>query len=158
MASERLPILSIGVLALWLFMSPAGVEARETGVMKLVGGLHCAVGPVANLEVPAELACELRLMAPAPARLGLAGRMTGSGLPLLAPGQITLFWTVYAPTLHLDPVAVEGTYDVGSRHGFVIAEQSDRVLVGGMNDSVVLELVAPRINPISQDTRLVLDR
>lgn len=103
-----------GALALWLLMSPAGL-AQNVGVMNLVGGLHCAVREAGPLEVPAGLDCELRLMAPSPARLDLTGRMTGSGLPLITPGQITLFWNVYAPTRHLDPLAVEGEYDVNPR-------------------------------------------
>lgn len=80
------------------------------------------------------------------------------GLYLVWPGQVRTLWNVLAPTRQLPPEAVEGEYDTVSKHDFADAKKTPNLLIGGMNDVVVLELVAPLIDPIGPSTRLILRR
>lgn len=84
--------------------------------------------------------------------------MHGEGLYLVDPGGVRTVWNVLAPTRELRPDALEGDYDVVSKHNFKYAEDRPNLLIGGMDDVVALELVAPPVDPISPSTRLTLRR
>jgi hypothetical protein len=85
----------------------------------------------------------------------VTGTLHGSAL-YLVDGGIRVFWRVLSPTDKLEPTALAGDYDITSKFGFKYAQQRSDVLVGGMNDSVALELVTPTVDAINPSVRLTL--
>lgn len=132
------------------------VLAQEVpGRLQRVGGLSCVVS-AGEREGVSRLACELRLFHAATDIRRYQGELTGSGLALVDPGSINVIWSVLAPVYELDPTGLIGSYDTTSLHGFVYAGQSSQLLVGGVNDSVGLELQAPAVNAVRPETRMTL--
>jgi hypothetical protein len=84
--------------------------------------------------------------------------MYGRGLYLVDPGGVQVLWNVLAPTSALEPTAIAGDYDIVSKHGFKDAQSRPNLLIGGSNDVVGLELIAPPVDAIDPSTRLTLRR
>jgi hypothetical protein len=157
---QRLIIISVvavAVLYAWLGPLHAQSEGSIPGRLKLAGALHCLASR-AEGAATSKLACTLRLQDEDATEQSFEGVLYGEGLYLVSPGEVRTLWNVLAPTRHLRPEALEGDYDVVSKHKFAYAEQRPNLLIGGMDDVVALELVAPRVDPISPATRLTLRR
>lgn len=83
------------------------------------------------------------------------GVVLGRGLYLVAPKGTQVQWKVLSAAA-LEPGDLEGDYDIVSKHSFQYERRNNSVLVGGRNDLVALELVAPRADVVKPSTRLTL--
>jgi hypothetical protein len=153
----RVAILTFAVL----LASPPSSQAQTvdpmSGVLKPVGALHCSATR-AEGAATSKLACTLRLMGADADQAKFEGLLYGEGLYLVSPGIIRTLWNVLSPTRRLPIHALEGEYDTKSKHDFAYVRHKQNLLIGGMNDTVVLDLIAPRVDPISPSTRLTLRR
>lgn len=144
-----------------LAVGSIGLQAQSTdpipGRLKLAGALHCLASR-AEGAATTKLTCSLRLQEVDVSEQSFEGVLHGEGLYLVSPGGVRTVWNVLSPTRRLRPEALEGDYDVHSKHKFAYAQQKANVLVGGMDDVIALELVAPRVDPISPSTRMTLNR
>jgi len=155
-AGTMLMLLALMLLA--AAPTGAGSEEATTGGLKQVGALSCTasrdeVGPATT-----KLDCLLRLDGGMHPDARLLGEMYGNGLYLVSPGYIEVLWNVLAPTRVIAPGSLTGEYDRISSHDFPYVRDNGNVLVGGLNDVIALELIAPTIDAIDASTRLVLRR
>lgn len=157
MQSLILSIVAVAMLYASAIPLHAQSEGPSPGRLKLAGALHCLASR-AEGAATSKLACTLRLQDVDGGEQSFEGVLHGDGLYLVSPGEVRTLWNVLAPTRRLRPEALEGDYDVVSKHNFAYAQQRPNLLIGGMDDVVALELVAPRVDPISPATRLTLRR
>lgn len=150
---------TLAAACVFLSCLSAGAMAQSPpGVLEQAGGLNC----IARLEDDARsadrtsLECEFRPMGSEVDRLRYSGELVGSGLWLVDPGPVRLFWRVLAPTRKLDARALEGDYDITSRNDFKLAENGHNVLFGGDADAIALQLNAPVVDGIRPSTRMTL--
>lgn len=144
-------------LAFAVVLSGAGSAPAEngSGVLKQVGALHCTARE-AEGAATTRLRCRLRLSKVDVEKASYEGEMYGRGLHLVDPGGVQVLWNVLAPTRLLEPAALAGDYDIVSKHGFKYSRSNPNLLIGGMDDVVGLELVAPTVDAIDASTRLTL--
>jgi hypothetical protein len=146
--------LALAVLA--LAAAAPGVLARPEGVLKPAGALTCRATPAAqSSKADTKFDCSLKLYNN-PHRYKVDGRMTGPGLYLVAPGGTAVVWRVLSPTVNLDPRAISGSYDINSKYRFAFSQERADVLVGGVNDTVALQLVSPVVGAVEPDMKLTL--
>ena len=84
--------------------------------------------------------------------------MYGEALYLALPAKGRVSWTVLAPNPRLNPRDLTGDYDRVSRHAFQYPRDNRKVLVGGKDDVVGLELTVPAIDGLDASTLLTLRR
>ena len=84
--------------------------------------------------------------------------MYGEALYLALPAKGRVSWTVLAPNPKLNPRDLAGDYDRVSRHAFQYPRDNRKVLVGGKDDVVGLELTVPAIDGLDASTLLTLRR
>jgi hypothetical protein len=125
------------------------------GRLEQVGALHCTARK-AEGAATTKLRCRLRLSDVDVEQANYEGEMYGRGLYLVEPGGVQVLWNVLAPTRLLEPTALAGDYDIVSKHGFEQARSNPNLLIGGMDDVVGLELIAPPVDAIDASTRLTL--
>lgn len=130
------------------------LKAQETGILEPVGALHCTARR-AEGAATTKLRCNLRLSDARDDRGTFEGEMFGEGLYLVAPGEISVVWNVFAPG-PIQASSLAGDYDTVSKHRFKYEQENRNLLIGGRNDVVALELIAPRVDPITPATRLTL--
>lgn len=137
-------------------LSLATGGAKE--ILKQAGAMTCGATP-GDTELHQKvthLECSLKIFGSSDSH-AVTGKLYGSGLYLVEPGGIRVTWSVLSPTTNLRPDALAGTYDTRSEFAFEHVENNQNVLVGGMNDNVALELLAPAlIDAINPSVRLTL--
>lgn len=154
-------VLATAVAAAMIFIAAntaiAQTASSVPGNLQRVGALHC-LATRAEGSATTRLQCDLRLADVDVQQEAFEGVLYGEGLYLVAPGEVRTLWSVLSPTRRLEPAALEGDYDIVSKHGFAYAQEHPNLLIGGMNDVVALELISPRVDPIEPSTRLTLRR
>jgi hypothetical protein len=149
-------LVFISALAAQL-LAPQNVSAEAEGILKPAGALECETSArdTSRTEKVTNLDCVLRLR-DRDKSYAVTGKLYGSAL-YLVEGGVRVLWSVLAPTDNLEPTALAGDYDITSKFGFEHAQKRTDVLVGGMNDSVALELVHPPLETaINPSVRLTL--
>lgn len=126
--------------------------------LKQAGALHCLAWQASAAGVTTRLSCTLRVPNVKNSNATFEGEMDGKGLYLVSPGPIQVLWNVLAPTRYLPEHAVAGTYDTTGKFSFAYAQGNKNVLIGGLDDVVALELIAPTIDAIGPGTTLTLRR
>jgi Protein of unknown function (DUF992) len=129
--------LALGVCLLTIGLTaPAFAQTSPTRV----GGLTCDTGPRVGLLVGSRqrMTCVFRSNATG-RRYNYVGRITRLGLDVGVTGGGRLFWGVFAPTSHIGPGALRGTYVGASGNASLILGLGANVLVGGSNRTISLQ-------------------
>lgn len=144
------------LVSAFLLLTAQDASAQPEAVLKRAGALQreASAGDTSRTEKVTDLKCVLRLRH-SDKTYAVSGTLYDSGL-YVVEGGIRVFWSVLPPTDNLEPTALAGDYDITSKFGFKYAHQRSDVLVGGMNDSVALELVTPTVDAINPSVRLTL--
>ncbi len=132
-------VLKAGLAATALlaaFTLPASAETRVQ-----VGRLSCTVAPSVSFVIGSvrEMSCRFR-----PAVKGLKGAsyqgtVRRFGLDVGVSGKGGLVWAVFAPTRHLGPRDLAGTYIGASGNATIGVGLGANVLVGGNNRTIALQ-------------------
>jgi hypothetical protein len=122
-----------------------------------LGALACEARKLRPNAEATELDCGLRLDTGA-TEARFTGEMRGKGLYIVYPGRVRVLWRVLASDPQTPLTALAGSYDASSDRSYAFVRENDNVLVGGNDDEVVLELLAPRVDAIGSETRLSLRR
>ena len=139
-----------------LLTSRAAAQSPDaTPALKPVATLECTASRLRDRPTGTKLACTLRADHKA-GETKYEGEMYGEALYLLAPNDIRVSWKVSAHTQSVKAQQLEGDYDRVSRHGLAYPRNNRKVLMGGKDDLVALELVAPVIEGLDASTFLTL--
>ena len=137
-------------------LSSAGAAAQPadpTPALKPVATLDCIGSRLQDGPRGTKLAYTLDA---SPDKKTFEGEMYGESLYLLAARAINVSWKVMAPTQTLTPAHLEGDYDRVSKHALQYARDNRKVLMGGQDDLIGLELVSPDIDGFEASTFLKL--
>jgi uncharacterized protein DUF992 len=131
---KNLLSLALCTLAL-IFATPAPAQTQPVRV----GGLTCDTGPRIGLLVGSRqrMACVFRSNTGREYRY--RGRITRLGIDVGVTGGGRLFWAVFAPTTHIGPGALRGTYVGAGGSASVGFGLGANVLVGGSNRTISLQ-------------------
>ena len=147
-------------LAVMAFAANAGAQpqAGQVGerVLQPVGELACEGSRLTTGHIGTKLSCKLTLEGKQQAEAEFKGEMYGEALYLALPAKGRVSWTVLAPNPGLNPRDLTGDYDRVSRHAFQYPRDNRKVLVGGKDDVVGLELTVPAIDGLDASTLLTL--
>lgn len=142
---KRLSKMALVLAGATLLATPAFAQDGKAGVK--IGVLTCAVEGETNFIVGsrATLDCTYE-----EANTNQMERYTGTvrdfGLDIGTTNNATLVWAVMAPTTDIDPGALEGTYGGLTAGASVGVGVKANALIGGFNESVVL-------NPVSVESQ-----
>lgn len=154
---RKLPLM-VWLMAIFL-AADAGAQspAREEGKRALqpIGDLECVASRLTTGRIGTKLSCKLVLTGQQTA-VDFEGEMYGEALYLALPMKGRVHWKVLAPNPGLKAADVVGDYDRVSKHGFQYPRDNRKVLLGGMDDVVGLELTAPVIDGLDASTLLTL--
>ena len=129
--------LSMGICALAFgFATPALAQTQPVRV----GGLTCDTGPRVGLLVGSRqrMNCVFRSNSTGQ-QYHYRGRITRLGLDVGITGGGRLFWGVFAPTTHIGPGALRGTYVGAGGNASVGLGLGANVLIGGSNRTISLQ-------------------
>jgi esterase/lipase superfamily enzyme len=129
--------LSVSMCALALvFAQPVFAQTQPVRV----GGLTCDTGPRVGLLIGSKqrMNCVFRSNATGQ-QYRYTGRITRLGLDVGITGGGRLFWGVFAPTSHIGPGALRGTYVGASGNASLGLGLGANVLVGGSNRTISLQ-------------------
>lgn len=85
----------------------------------------------------------------------MVGEIYGEALYLRLPAKGRVQWRVLSPN-RLEPSDMTGDYDRVSKHAFRYSRKNRKVLHGGTDDAVALELIDPKIEALDASTLLTL--
>lgn len=147
-------LLVISILAAAAAGGVSGANSQGLGKLRPAGTLYCTAS-AAEAAAKTNLQCRLHLDGSKRVAGKYEGVVLGRGLYLVAPKGTQVQWKVLS-AVALEPGDLEGDYDIVSKHSFQYERRNNSVLVGGRNDLVALELVAPRADVVKPSTRLTL--
>ena len=129
--------LSMGIFALALaFAQPAFAQTQPARV----GGLTCDTGPRVGLLIGSRQRMNCVFRSNITGReYHYAGRITRLGLDVGITGGGRLFWGVFAPTSHIGPGALRGTYVGAGGSASLGLGLGANVLVGGSHRTISLQ-------------------
>ena len=136
MSNNHFSIRVSCLLFLLAFVTPAFAQTQPVRV----GGLTCNTGPRVGLLVGSRqrMACVFRSSATG-RQYHYVGRITRLGLDLGLTGGGRLFWAVFAPTSHIGPGALRGSYVGASGNVSFGLGLGANVLIGGSNRTISLQ-------------------
>jgi len=118
------------------FVQPAFAQGQPVRV----GGLTCDTGPRVGLLIGSKQRMNCVFLSSATGRqYHYRGRITRLGLDVGITGGGRLFWGVFAPTSHIGPGALRGTYVGASGNASLGVGFGANVLVGGSNRTISLQ-------------------
>jgi Protein of unknown function (DUF992) len=128
--------LSLGICALAIFFATPAVA--QTQAVR-VGGLSCDTGPRVGLLVASRQRMSCVFRSNTGEQYRYRGRITRVGLDVGITGGGRLFWGVFAPTAHIGPGALRGTYVGAGGSASVGVGLGANVLVGGSHRTISLQ-------------------
>ena len=147
-------------IAIAICLLPLAQQAdAKPAALERTGSLTCLAtdADTSGRDIDAsKMTCELKLFANNKTAK-LEGRFYGKGLYLADPAGRQAVWRVLAPKPDIEPRVLEGDYDVTSSTGLSFPLNHEGVLVGGTDDTIALELLAPDVDAIDPATRLTLE-
>ena len=126
--------LAIGVFAIVLAM-PAFAQTQPARV----GGLTCDTGPRVGLLVGSRQRMNCVFRSNTGEQYHYRGRITRLGLDVGITGGGRLFWGVFAPTNHIGPGALRGTFVGAGGNASLGLGLGANVLVGGSHHTISLQ-------------------
>ena len=134
MPNNHLLSFAIGALAI-LFATPALAQAQPVRV----GGLTCDTGPRVGLLVGSRQRMSCVFRSNTGQQYHYRGRITRLGMDVGITAGGRLFWGVFAPTTHIGPGTLRGTYvGAGGSASFRLGLGAN-VLVGGSHRTISLQ-------------------
>jgi hypothetical protein len=128
--------LSMGIFALALvFAQPTFAQTQPTRV----GGLTCDTGPRVGLLIGSRQRMNCVFRSNTGEQYHYSGRITRLGLDVGITGGGRLFWAVFAPTSHVGPGALRGTYVGAGGSASLGLGLGANVLVGGSHRTISLQ-------------------
>lgn len=118
-----------------VFALPAFAQTQPARV----GGLTCDTGPRVGLLVGSRQRMTCVFRSNAGQQYQYRGRITRLGLDVGITGGGRLFWGVFAPTTHIGPGALRGTYVGAGGNASLGLGIGANVLVGGSNRTISLQ-------------------
>ena len=131
--------LWFGICALAIvFAMPALAQTQPQPIR--VGGLTCDTGPRVGLLIGSRqrMSCVFRSTTAAQ-QYHYRGRISRLGVDVGLTGGGRLFWGVFAPTTHIGPGALRGTYVGASGNAAFGLGLGANVLVGGSHRTISLQ-------------------
>ncbi|WP_084801433.1 DUF992 domain-containing protein [Bradyrhizobium sp. Ec3.3] len=126
--------LAICTLAL-IFATPALAQRQPVRV----GGLTCDTGPRVGLLIGSKQRMSCVFSSNTGEQYHYRGRITRLGLDVGVTGGGRLFWGVFAPTSHIGPGALRGTFVGASGNASLGLGLGANVLVGGSHRTISLQ-------------------
>ena len=133
--------LSLGICALALgFAVPASAQTQPPPQPVRVGGLTCDTGPRVGLIIGSRqrMNCVFR-SSTSTQQYHYRGRISRLGVDVGLTGGGRLFWGVFAPTTHVGPGSLRGTYVGASGNAAFGLGLGANVLVGGSHRTISLQ-------------------
>jgi hypothetical protein len=128
--------LSLGTCALAIvFAMPALAQTQPARV----GGLTCDTGPRVGLLVGSSQRMNCLFRSNTGEQYRYRGRITRLGVDVGITRGGRLFWGVFAPTAHIGPGALRGTYVGASGNASLGLGLGANVLVGGSHRTISLQ-------------------
>jgi hypothetical protein len=126
--------LAVCTLAL-VFGTPALAQSQPVRV----GGLTCDTGPRVGLLLGSKQRMNCVFRSNTGEQYRYRGRITRLGLDVGVTGGGRLFWGVFAPTSHIGPGALRGTFVGASGNASLGLGLGANVLVGGSHRTISLQ-------------------
>jgi hypothetical protein len=126
-------------LALCTFALVFGTPALAQNQPVRVGGLTCDTGPRVGLLIGSKQRMNCVFRSNKGEQYHYRGRITRLGLDVGVTGGGRLFWGVFAPTSHIGPGALRGTFVGASGNASLGLGLGANVLVGGSHRTISLQ-------------------
>ncbi|WP_275173375.1 DUF992 domain-containing protein [Bradyrhizobium sp. CSS354] len=117
------------------FATPAHAQRQPVRV----GGLTCETRPRVGLLIGSRQRMNCVFRADAGQLYRYRGRITRLGLDVGVTGAGRLFWRVFAPTSHIGPGALQGTFVGAGGNASLGIGLGANVLIGGSNRTISLQ-------------------